>query len=446
MPRPAKETRDNFEAGKCSAWSAGAHGRKVRVYARGGKLWMRFKRPDGRRTPVEVFAADTPALRQKAAASAAKIAERLRSGQQQDTERAEKGADELTIFDVVLLYMRRAPGFPAELFDPKGRGVKRAVEDWYAQLPESVRKDATVPKAKTLWTDVYGFLRLFRDPRFARTRKVMSLDPADGTNYAKETAAGGGSPRTPVNDVDRLSCAIRYVQTQYRRTYGIPYNPLEGRKVDRTRAEVPEFSDEELRKLYVAARQGEPGPGQWQVQAAVRIASSGRRIGSILALTAADHDLEANTVTWRAAEAKGEGYGRGDETMPMTALHREAVEWLLAEHPNPLGAEHPLLWMRGDPERHVAETTIDQQFRRLEKAAGVKHRPRRAFHGFCRSTITTLADRFNDGVAAEFAGRTPETIRRYSYKKKAEATMKKAAGALGAAASKKTDTEGFSDE
>ncbi len=441
-PRPAKETRENFEAGKVDRFSVGGYGKTVRVYAENGALWIRWKRPNGKRTPVQLYPADTPALRMKAAAAAAVKAERLRSGQKADVERAEKTAEDLTVFDVALLYMRRAPSFPAELFDPRSESVRTAVERWYDALPESVRKDKTVPKENSIWTDVYSFLRLFRDPRFERSRKIMSLDPADGTNYVKDRAAAGGSPRTPVNDVDRLSCAIRYVQTQYRRTYGIPYNPLEGRIVDRSRADVDAFTPDELAALYAAVERGAPGPKQWHVGAAIQIASSGRRIGAILGLRASDHDMARGRVTWRAEEAKGEAYEQGNVTIPMTARHRVAVEWVLAHHPNPLGPDAPLLWRRGTPEVSITEPAIDQQFRRLEKAAGVTHRPRRAFHGFCRSTITALADRFNDGVASEFAGRTPETIRRYGYKKRTDGMMQQAADALGGPLPEPSDSEG----
>lgn len=437
MARPAKESRENFEAGKVDGFSAGGHGHRVRVYAESGKLWIRYRQPNGKRAPRRLFPADTRALREKAAAVAVLKAEQMRSGERAQVERVEKSAEDLTIFDVAMLYMQRAPGFPAEAFDPKGEGVKAVVERWYAALPEGVRKDKTVPKARSLWTDVYAFLRMFRDPRFARGRKVMSLDPADGTNYAKERAAKGGSPRTPVNDVDRLSCAIRYVMTQYRRTYGIPYNPLEGRILDRSRAEVPEYAQAELGKLMAALERGEPGADQWQIRVVVGVAHSGRRIGAILELTAGDHDLEANTVTWRAEHAKGEAYGRGDEVMPMTPQHRTALEWALANRPNPNGPDAPLVWKRSEPSEHMGESAIDRQLHRLEKAAGVAHLPRRAFHGFCRSVITAVADAHGDGVAAEFAGRTPETIRRYSYKKIQSETMQKAAETIGRKATRK---------
>lgn len=431
MARPAKETRENFEAGKADGFSAGGHGHRVRVYAESGKLWIRYKQPNGKRTPRQLFPADTPALRAKAARLAVQKAEQMSSGERAQVERSEKGAEDLSIFDVVMLYMQRAPGFPPSAFDPDGEGVKAHVERWYEALPEGVRRDKTVPKARTLWTDVYAFLRLFRDPRFARDRKVMSLDPADGTLYAKEVAAKGGSPRTPVNDVDRLSCAIRYVITQYRRTYGIPYNPLDGGILDRTRAEVPAYGDDELRKLLDAAGRREPGDGQWQIRVAVGVAHSGRRLESMIGLSTADHDLDANTVTWRAEKQKGEAYGRGDVVMPMTPQHRAALEWALEHHPNPTGEKAPLLWRTGDPSKPINEVTLDQQLKRLERAAGVEHQPGRAFHGFCRSVITRLADAHGDGVAAEFAGRTVETIRRYSYKKIQDETMRKAAQTMG---------------
>lgn len=437
MARPAKETRENFEGGKVSGYTAGTHGHTVRVYERDGKLWTRFKRPDGKRTPIQLYPADTPALRKKAAAAAELTAIRLRSGFDASVERAEKTSEDLTIWDVVMLYMGRAPGFPPEAFDPQGEGIKAAVERYYNALPEAVKKDRTVPKAKSLWTDVYAFSRLFRDARFARHRKLMGLDPADATNYAKDVAAAGGSPRTPVNDVDRLSCAIRYVQTQYRRRYAIPYNPIEGRILDRARAEVPSYSEDELTKLLDAAASGQPGPGQWQIRVAVGVAHSGRRLSSILALTAADHDLGANLVTWRAEAAKGGAYGRGDQAFPMAPQHRAAVEWALQNKPNPEGEKAPLLWRAGEPTEAIAAVTLDQQLKRLERAAGVKHEPGRAFHGFCRSVITKVADALGDGAAAEFAARTPETIRRYSYKKVTVEKMEEAAEAMGRPSRKK---------
>lgn len=435
MPPKARESRENFEAGKVDAWSAGAYGQRVRVFLEAGKLKITYQNPaTGRPKQRTLFAGDTPSLRKRAAAIAVKKSEELRAGMMEKVEREDRRADTITVFEVAHLYLQRAPGFPAHLFDPEALpgspGVKAAVEAWYDTLAPSIRDAKTTPSAKTLWSDVYAFRRLFKHPAFQRSRKAMELEPADASRYVADVTSEGGSPRTPVNDVDRLSCAFRYVQTQHRRSIGLPYNPLDGRVVDRTRAEVPAYEPEEIAAMVQAARRGEPGEGQWQVRAAVRIAQSGRRRGAILALTLSDHDLEARTVTWEAEHAKGEAYGRGDETIRMTSDHLEAVREVAEKHPNPLGADAPLLWAKGDPSRPIGESAIDRQLRRLEKAAGVKHLRGRGFHGFCRSTITKIADALSDGAAAEFTGRTPETIRRYSYKKKTVAMMDRAADVM----------------
>lgn len=405
------------------------------MVAEKGKLKIRFKDPrSGRKVQRTLFEADSLELRKKAAAVAVAAAEKLRSGSRQQAEMGAESADAVTVERVALLYLRRAPGFPEEILQGRrsgyGGGVSGQVNKWYAAQPESVRKAATTPKVKSLWTDVYAFLRLFKDPRFARGRPVMDLEPGDVTQYVA-AAPDDKVRRTRVNDTDRLSCAIRYVMQQHRKSVGLPFNPIEGRIVDRTKANVDAYDDRDRRKMLDALAKGEPGPESWQIRVILGIASSGRRIGSILALTAADHDLEANIVTWKAEFAKGEGYGRGDEVMPMTPLHREAVEWALANHPNPAGPDAPLVYQRDDTSKPFGAPAADKQLKRLEKAAGVESREGRAFHGFCRLAITAAADQFGDEAAAEYTGRKPETIRRYSYKKTIPKTMQRVADGLG---------------
>lgn len=439
MAKKSEDPRKAFEAGKSDRWSAGEYGCKVKVFVKSGKLKMSYQHPDtGRPKQRTLFGAVTPDLRKRAAAIALKKSEELRAGVAAQIERLNRGWEELSIFDVAHLYMQRAPDFPAWIFDAEERGksIYRAVVEWHEALPPAVKNSPTTPSPKTLYSDVYAFRRIFQHALFPRTRKLCTLEPADATNYAAQVAAKGGSPRTPVNDMDRLSCAIRWVQTQYRKTYGIPYNPLDGRVVDRTRAEIDMYTEEETRKLVAAARAGKPSVGYWQVHAVIRIARSGRRVSSMLALTAADHDLTRSKdaphgwVMWRAEEAKGKAYGRGDQRFPMTALHREAVDWLLEHRPNPMGAEYPLIYRVRNPTLPVLEQFVDKQLKVLETTTGVEHKPGRAFHGFCRSVITVAADKMGDGPAAEFTARKVETIRRYSYKKTTPAKMGETAGAL----------------
>ena len=435
MPRPAKETRENFEAGRVDAWSAGEYGHRVRVFAEAGKLKVRFQDPaTGRTKQRTVFRADSDALRREATGAAVKIAERLRAGRVAEEEAADAPATvaDLTMEDVAHLFMKRAGAFPRELLT----GSYSDVREWYNALPERVRALDTVPALSTIVRDVYGWRHLFADDRFRPDRRVIDIDPADATNWAQDVVADETySPRTAANDLDRLSSAFNHVRTQHR-SIGLTYNPIEGRKVDRERADVDAYTQKEGAKLWAAAP-ALADEGRWQVLVAAGIAQSGRRLGSILALTASDHDLESGTVVWRADVAKGRNYGRGDETRPMTPLHRKAVRWVLEHHPNPKGPDAPLIWQTGGrsraakPENAVPQSTVWQQLVALEKLAGVEHKDGRAWHSFRRWTATRLADLLGDGKAAEFIGMTTDTLRKYGYKKVQDETMQDAADAMG---------------
>ena len=431
MAKPTKKdsAREKFEAGSLDAWSAGDWGAVVRVFAEKGKLKIRHQKP-GTKKPTQktLFAHDTPELRRKATAVAVKVSERLRAGEIEPAPKPqEQKAEEITVRGVCLLYMRRFPGFTEKLFAM----TKHELEQWYDALPRAVRDAETTPAFATLFSDVYAFRRLWTDDRFRADRRVLDLEPAEANAYAAEYIASGGSPRTCAADLDKLSCAIRYVIMNHRRTVGLAINPIEGRKVDRSKAKIPAYTKPEVVKMRakapeLAARDHRP---IWQVFVAGGIASSGRRLGSIVGLTANDHDFRRGTVTWRAQVAKGGNYGRGDEVRPMTALHRSMVEWAIKHYPNPLGADHPLLWKQRNPELPVPESTIWKQLWILEEASGVPHLDGRAWHSFRRMMATLLADEVGDGPAAEFIGMTVETLRRYNYKQVQPDTMSRVAGA-----------------
>lgn len=432
MARPAKETRENFEARRVAAWRAGEYGHVVRVFAEKGKLKIRYRNPrTGRPVQTTLFAADTVELRKRAATIAVKKAEELRGGVAEAVQRTARRVDDLTIQDVVLLYMRRVPDFPEHLLTSTATKVR----EWYEALPESVRRLDTVPAVGTLIRDVYGWRHLFADRRFRPDRRVVEIEPADATSYAQEVVARGVSKRTAANDLDRLSSAFNHVRVQHR-SIGLTFNPIEGRKVDRERARIPAFSAAEGRALWDKAP-ALAAEGQWQVLVAVGIATSGRRLGAIQHLTLEDHDFEAGTVVWRAEHAKGEHYGRGDEVRPMTPLHRKAVEWAIAHHPNPLGPAFPILWrsggrtQAGDPRKPVPQGTLWAQLARLHVLAKVERIPGRSWHSFRRWAATYLADRLGDGPASEFVGMTVETLRKFNYKQVQDGTMRKAADAMG---------------
>lgn len=427
MPRPAKETRENFVAGRVDAWSAGERGMTVRVFVEASRLKVRHRDREGRRRQRTLFDADSEALRSQAADVAEAIVRRLKAGKAEVEEKAALDGD-LTVYQACKLYMARMPAFDEDLFQKP----RSEIEEWYAALPG----DARTLACWTIISDVYGFRRLWRDPRFAPDRPVEDIEPGDGSGYYADYVASGRKPRTAVNDLDRLSCAFRYVVNQHRKSVGLVHNPLEGRRVDREKADVDAYTDDEVAALRKAALDLAEA-GEWQVYPAVQMATSGRRIGSIRRLTLEDHDLGAGTVTWLARHAKGEHYGRGDETRPLTGHHRRGIEWALEYHPNPQGPDHPVLWKSGgthyepSPTEPVPYSTLHGQLQRAEEKAEVESRGGRSWHAFRRWAVTKLADELGDGAASEFVGMTIETVRAHSYKKVQEGTMKKAAETLG---------------
>lgn len=431
MARPPIETRQNFETGKVDAWTAGDYGHQVRVLVHRGKVKIKFRHPrTEKRIQQTVFDQDTPKARKAGAALAVTMSERIRSGELTHPKIQER-AEDLTLRTVMMLYLRRYPGFPDHLL----AGTATQLIAWHDQLTDGARSLVTVPKSATLVSDVYAFRRLLRDERFRGDRKVLDVEVADATGYFADWVASGKSKRTGTNDLDRLSCAINYVIRQHRKTIRLTENPIEGRVLDRGKADIADYSRQEMQDMWAAAP-ALAAEGQWQVLVAAGIASSGRRVGSIMALTLSDHDFEAGTVTWRAEEAKGEAYGRGDDIRPMTGLHRSAVSWAMEHVPNPMGPDFPILYRTGgknfpeNPAESVPYSTLWGQLTRLEVLAGVEHKEGRLWHSFRRSVATLLADAIGDGKASEYIGMTTETLRRYGYKKVQPAAMDEAREAL----------------
>jgi integrase len=443
MARPAKESRANFVAGKVDAYSDGDHGFTVRVFVDGGRVKMRgFDRTNPRKQRT-LFEAVSPSLRAKAAEAMDATVKRLRerSVEVVEARAAEGDADtpprlaDLTVGEACYWYMRRVPGFPRHLM----RGTGKDLAKWYRSLPEETRSSTTTPSLATLLTDRVAFNRLFTSREFAFDRLVAEIEPGDATSFAADrivSADAAGckySPRTMANTTDRLSSVFEYIMAQHRRSVGLLYNPIKGRRIDRSVADVPEYTDAEIHKLRAAGRQMmEKRPWYWwRFFAYLEVSSSGRRRGSILGLRGDDHDFEAGTVKWRAATAKGENYGRGDEVMPMTKEHRAAVLWAVEHYPNPLGVDGLVFWMKSDPTRHTTEAGIAQLFAKAETQAGVDHIQGRATHSMRRAMATVAAEQFGDGAASEFVGMTVTTLRKYGYKKKVEDTMRRVAEGIG---------------
>lgn len=430
------EERDRFESGRTHQWSAGGYGWTVKLFAKAGKLKISWQEPQSKKTKQRtLFSTDSRELRERATRYAVTHAEKLRAGEGAEETKKKLTFETLTVFDVVLLYMQRVPGFNAELLEKTQAGV----QEWYRTLPEKVRELDSTQSEGTVCKDVRSFQHLFKASYvegdktiqpFARTRLVSEIEPGDSSRLMGYEIAHGRSPRTVANEHDRLSAAFRHVMSQYRKSIGLLYNPIDGRRADRTPANIDPYSPDEIARLTAKAKEWIRDGRQWQAFVAIGLAGSGRRRGSIQGLTAADHDLEANTVVWQKKFAKGKGYRRGDEMRPMSAMHRAALLWALTHRPNPLGPEHPLLWSDDDPSKAADERQLDYLWRKLEKEAGVPHLQQRAIHSMRRAVVTLLADSIGDGKASEFVGMTVETVRKFSYKHVQSQTMEEAARSL----------------
>jgi hypothetical protein len=168
--------------------------------------------------------------------------------------------------------------------------------------------------------------------------------------------------------------------------------------------------------------------GEWRAYASAGIAhATARRIGAISAARYGLHidapPLTANDlrigedgsaeVVWRAAAQKGRGFGHGDVVLPAPALLEEVIRWVAEAHPNPLGPDHPLIWDATDPTRAESYDRLNYVLGKAwKKAFGVAKPSRLGWHAFCRTTITTLVDATSIEAAAEFTGRSIDTIER----------------------------------
>lgn len=438
--RKSRETREAWEAGRVDGWSYGERGVRVRVTVHKRGIRISHQDPVTREpTPKQLFPRDTPANRRKAAETAVLVSEALRKRAEEHASRDEavSGAT-LTLPGCLLLYMQRFPGFAPEMFAWKCKRLR----EWHTALPEQVRASEVVPSAETLVADLSAWRRLLPMPVF--DRPLADIDLAEINRAYQDLLGSGYSPRTATNTMARASAAVNWVQRHHRRRVGALINPFLGAAMDRSTAQVPEYTPAEVRKLRAAAAECIRQGRFWQLFAFVGIASSGRRIGSVLALTPEDHDWTPRwgetgellpwRVTWRADVSKGGGYQRGDEVRPMTRAHADAVLWCYQTRPNPIREGRPslpLLWS-GDGSEAITQDSLAYQLRRVEELAGVASIRGRLFHSFRRAVATLVADDLGLAVAAEFVGMTPETLAKH-YKRVVEATQQKAAASVDAA-------------
>lgn len=91
----------------------------------------------------------------------------------------------------------------------------------------------------------------------------------------------------------------------------------------------------------------------------------------------------------------------------------QVLKWVLEHHSNPAGPSHPLIWSPDDPECRVSYYALLKGLSEAwEEAFGVPKPKGVGFHVLCRAVVTTIVDQMGTQAAAEFTGRTEETIHR----------------------------------
>lgn len=333
--------------------------------------------------------------------------------------KAKEGAVSVRRLWLTFLRHKVDPDLPDEVLN-WGRAK---VDAFLAELTPAARANALSP---TTFSSVTQAARtLHRDEVAPLPVDIGRLEPAALRAWGKRRLNAGGSAQTVETYLGRLAAAVSHFKNHHPTVWGDRHDPI--KPLDPFKKGIkgpPEVREAEARALvqYLA------GTGQWRVLGAVLLAwTSGRRIGELagsgwagahldaLPLRAADFFKEDGElrVVYRAEAGKGKHYGRGDEIVPATEMLAATYEWLLGEHPNPRGPEYPLIWSEEDPTRpepyHRLREGFDQAWR---VALGTRRPKGLAWHGFCRGTITTIADELGVQAAAEYTGRSPETAAR----------------------------------
>jgi integrase len=418
----------------------------VWVWAEGGALKIRWTQP--KRRQKTYFHRDTPENRRVLVEIATALAERIRHPMR--SRRPRKGVAAIRWRDVWLRYLRaRWPNLPEQVIHTGGRA---AVAEYFNDLPESIR--ARVPSPRYLLSTLQAMARVSAFPPYALAADVTKAQPADWEAYTFWRLAQPvpGRPgryyevSTVETDYRRLNAALQYCIKKWPAWWGERRNPLSGAKVEAPeRKTVPELGEEGARQILAELRRNLRT--QWRAYASLAIGmETARRISEIgpATLSFAQNTLCARDfhrgedgrlyVNFRAATLKGRNFRRGDLTIPATRGLEVIYRYLRRFHPNPCGADAPLLWSPSNPRVPVSYTAVRAAFVKAWRATHDGADPPRGlkFHSVCYTTITTLVETVGLERTAEFVGRSVQTIERI-YKRVRTPTQLRTAEALDAA-------------
>lgn len=413
--------KQRFIDGELTELSLGAYGSTVRVIQRGDRVTMKVTTP---RQKQKSLSPNCRSVRKLAIVTAEVIVSRKQRLPSKRTPKVSSprmgAAGVLTPKDIWLSYLSmRVPGIPDNVFT----WGRRKVSAHIAALPPGARERSF--STHYMYSVICAARRLDRDGAVPLYADVSDIQPGDLDRWITKTLASApqDSSWTAKTYIRRFQSAVRFFRRKWPHQWGDRRDPTEGVTQVTTRHIKPQEITEERAAAILARLRRQ---GAWRTFAAAMIAhESGRRIGAIAGwyqgmhldappLCASDFRKDPTgqlEVIWRADAQKGKGYGRKDEGHPATRRLRLVFRWLRRFHPNPLGPDHPIIWDADDPTRAEKYDRLNRALSEAWRAEFGTEKPKKlAWHGFCRTTITTIAENFGNEVSADYTGRSVRVV------------------------------------
>ena len=143
----------------------------------------------------------------------------------------------------------------------------------------------------------------------------------------------------------------------------------------------------------------------------------------------AEYQLDASTALQGAITFRKGVLGskkQPDRTLPMIPAVRQAFVAAWNHRPD----ETPwVLWNHRDVMQPTTYGSMNQALKKLERAAGVEHKPHRAFHAFRRAIATVLIERLGLAHASRYLGDTADVLAR-TYLKPTKESERQAVAAV----------------
>jgi hypothetical protein len=427
--------RTEFLDGAINELPLGRYGGTVRLTAKDGAVQLYVSQPKRKQV---THRPDTPALRKSMLEAADRLLADLQAPPPPPlTVKSTLDPDILTPREIYISYLRSKIG---DVPDDVLTWGRRRLKLHYQGMNTQERKAA--PSFDYSFSVLVAARSLDAAAAVPLDSEFDRIEPADLNDYARRVLAKG-SPHTAKTYLRRFRTAVQHFRKSRPRRWGARIDPTTGTDpVKTSHIQTEEIGEERTVALLIALRE----LGHWRAWGTASIAAaSARRVGAIAGareglhldappLCASDFRIDAKTdqviVCWRANCQKGHNYSRGDVEQAATHQLAETYRWISKTHPNPLGPEHPLIWDAADPRCAASYDTLRRALKEAWVHAFDEERPKGvAWHAFCSTTISTVMDALGGVAAAEFSGRSLETVTR-TYKRIRSEQVAKTAAAL----------------